>query len=40
MLLGETIAVYRENHTEDKNTFREQNVQFRYVKSCGTYNNH
>jgi hypothetical protein len=40
MLFRETVAVYCENRTEHRNTLREQNAEFRYVKSGGTYSKH
>jgi hypothetical protein len=40
MLLGETVAVYCENHTEHTDTLRGQNAEFWYVKASGTFSNH
>jgi hypothetical protein len=40
MLFREELAVYCENHMEHNNTLCGQNVEFYYVKSCGTYSNH
>jgi hypothetical protein len=38
MLFGETVAVYRENHTEHTDTLCGQNAQ--YFKGGGKYTNH
>jgi hypothetical protein len=35
MLLGETVAVYCENHTEHTNTFCGQTAEFWYIKADG-----
>jgi hypothetical protein len=40
MLFRETVAVYFENHMKHNNTLCGQNVEFQYVKSCGTYSIH
>jgi hypothetical protein len=40
MLFREELAVYCENHMEHNNTLCGPNVEFLYVKSCGTYSNH
>jgi hypothetical protein len=40
MLFGETVAVYCENHTEHTDTVRENNTEFLYFKTGGTYSNH
>jgi translation initiation factor IF-1 len=40
MLLGETVAVYCENHGEHINTVCGQNTEFWYVKAGGTYSDH
>jgi hypothetical protein len=40
MLFGETVAVYWENRTENKNILCGQNAEFYYVKAGGTYSNH
>jgi hypothetical protein len=40
MLFREELAVYCENHMEHNNTPCGQNVEFYYVKSCGTYSIH
>jgi hypothetical protein len=40
MLFREELAVYCENHTEHNNTLCGENVEFQYVKSCGTYSDH
>jgi hypothetical protein len=40
MLFGETVAVYRENHTEHTDTLCGQNAGFWYVKACGIYIDH
>jgi hypothetical protein len=40
MLLGETVAVYCENHTEHTDTLCGQNAVLWYVKACGTYSEH
>jgi hypothetical protein len=37
MLLGETVAVYCENHTEHTDTLCGQNAEFWCVKAGGTY---
>jgi hypothetical protein len=39
MLLGETVAVYCENHTEHTDTLCGQNEEFWCVKAGGTYSN-
>jgi hypothetical protein len=36
----EMIAILFENYERDINTYCEQNSQFFYVKSGGTYDNH
>jgi hypothetical protein len=38
MLFGETVAVYRENHTEHTDTLCGQNAK--YVEAAGMYTNH
>jgi hypothetical protein len=40
MLCRETIAVYCENYMKHTNTLCEQNAEFQYVKTGGTYSNH
>jgi hypothetical protein len=41
MLFGETVAVYRENHTEHTNTLCGHNTEFFLtVKAGGTYTKH
>jgi hypothetical protein len=40
MLFREELAVHCENHMEHNNTLCGQNVEFEYVKSCGTYSIH
>jgi hypothetical protein len=39
MLLGETVAVYYENHTKHTNTLCGHNAEFYYVKAGGKYSN-
>jgi hypothetical protein len=40
MKFGETVAVYRENHTEHTDTLCGENAEYWYVKARGTYTNH
>jgi hypothetical protein len=40
MLLGETVAVYSENHKEYIDTLRGQNAEYKWVKAGGTHTNH
>ena len=40
MLYSEIIAVCSQIHTKHINALAEQNVEFFYVKPCGTYSNH
>jgi hypothetical protein len=39
MLFRETVAVYCENHMEQRNTLCGQNAEFYYVKAGDTYSN-
>jgi hypothetical protein len=40
MLFRETITVYFENNTKHRSTLCGQDIEFWYVKACGTYSNH
>jgi hypothetical protein len=40
MLLGETVAVYCENHTEHTNTLCGPNAEILNIKEGGTYSDH
>jgi hypothetical protein len=40
MLFREMVAVYCENLMKHTNTVFWENPELRYVKACGTYNNH
>jgi hypothetical protein len=40
MLFREMVAVYCENQMKHTNTVFWENPELRYVKACGTYNNH
>jgi hypothetical protein len=40
MLFGETVAVYRENHTEHTDTLCGQNAESLNVEAGGTYSYH
>jgi thioredoxin-related protein len=40
MLFRQTICVYCENHTKDKNTLCGENREFRYVNASGIYTDH
>jgi hypothetical protein len=40
MLLGETVAVYCENHKEHTDALCGQNAEFWYVKAGGIYSDH
>jgi hypothetical protein len=40
MLFREMVAVYCEDQMKHTNTVFWENPELRYVKACGTYNNH